>query len=51
MNGLLSSVYKLVDSSKLNSKRRSAIDEYCTQLKNITPELISEYSKKVSISC
>ncbi|CAH8600761.1 unnamed protein product [Schistosoma haematobium] len=46
LKGLLSSVYKLVDSSKLNSKRRSAIDEYCTQLKNITSELISEYSKK-----
>ncbi|XP_018652236.1 putative alpha catenin [Schistosoma mansoni] len=44
---LLSSVYKLVDSSKLNSKRRSAIDEYCTQLKSITSELISEYSKKI----
>ncbi|CAH8587403.1 unnamed protein product [Schistosoma rodhaini] len=46
LKGLLSSIYKLVDSSKLNSKRRSAIDEYCTQLKNITSELISEYSKK-----
>ncbi|CAH8518847.1 unnamed protein product [Schistosoma turkestanicum] len=46
LNRLLSSVYKLVDSSKINSKRRSAIDDYCTQLKNITFELISEYSKK-----
>uniref|UniRef100_A0A095AG86 Catenin alpha-1 n=1 Tax=Schistosoma haematobium TaxID=6185 RepID=A0A095AG86_SCHHA len=51
LKGLLSSVYKLVDSSKLNSKRRSAIDEYCTQLKNITSELISEYSKKLLIRC
>ncbi|CAH8593123.1 unnamed protein product [Heterobilharzia americana] len=43
---LLLLVYKLVDSSKINSKRRSAIDEHCNQLKDATSELMSEYSKK-----
>ncbi|KAK4470844.1 hypothetical protein MN116_006360 [Schistosoma mekongi] len=48
---LLTSVYKLVDSSKISSKRRSAIDEYCAQLKNITSDLTSEYSKMTIDAC
>ncbi|KAH8872321.1 Catenin alpha-1 [Schistosoma japonicum] len=48
---LLTSVYKLVDSSRINLKRRSAIDEYCTQLKNITSDLTSEYSKTTIDAC
>ncbi|CAH8856000.1 unnamed protein product [Trichobilharzia szidati] len=43
---LIPLVYKLVDSSKISSKRRSTVDELCNQLKNVTSELVLAYSKE-----